>query len=88
MIGEAEQRFGQVFPDSAGHVIGRTVGSYPEAVNQILSNYTDADVLRKAVGKLNRATMERQETPEAFARRVRDMSEACGNVYPKDRLKM
>eukprot|EP00170_Pyropia_yezoensis_P000587 contig_2880_g588 len=32
--------------------------------------------------------MERQETPEAFAHRLRDISEACGNVYPEDRLKM
>lgn len=88
MTGEAEQRFAQVLPDSAGHVLGRTVGSYPEAVNWLLSNYADADSLRKAVGKLNRATMERQETPDAFARRVRELSEACGNVYPEDRLKM
>ena len=88
MTGEAEQRFAQVLPDSAGHIVGRTVASYPEAVNWLLSNYADADSLRKAVGRLNRATMERQETPEAFARRVREMSDACGNVYPEDRLKM
>lgn len=88
MTGEAEQRFAQVLPDSAGHVVGRTVGSYPEAVNWLLSNYADADSLRKAVGKLNRATMERQEAPDTFARRVRELSEACGNVYPEDRLKM
>lgn len=88
MTGEAEQRFAQVLPDSAGHVLGRTVGSYPEAVNWLLSDHTDADFLRKAVGKLNRATMERQEAPDAFARRVRELSEACGNVYPEDRLNM
>eukprot|EP00170_Pyropia_yezoensis_P000598 contig_2925_g599 len=43
MTGEAEQRFAQVLPDSAGHIVGRTVGSYPEAVKWLLSNYADAD---------------------------------------------
>lgn len=42
----------------------------------LLSKYADADSLRKAVGKLSRATMELQETPEAFARRVQELSEA------------
>eukprot|EP00170_Pyropia_yezoensis_P000591 contig_2896_g592 len=88
MTEKAEQRFAPVLPDSAGHIVGRTVGSYLEADNWLLSNYADADALRKAVGTLNPATMERQESPDAFDRRVREMSEACGNVYPEDRLSM
>lgn len=32
--------------------------------------------------------LQRQETPEAFSRRVPELSEACGNVYPEYRLKM
>eukprot|EP00170_Pyropia_yezoensis_P000217 contig_1425_g218 len=49
MTEEAKQRFAQALPDSAGHIVGRTVGSYLEAVNWLLSNYADADSLRKAV---------------------------------------
>lgn len=86
--GEAEQRIAQVIQDSAGRIVGRTAGSHPEAVNWLLSNCDDSYSLRKAVEKLNRANIERQETPEAFVRRVRDVSEARGNVNPEDRRKM
>eukprot|EP00170_Pyropia_yezoensis_P000612 contig_2957_g613 len=70
MNGEAEQQFAQVLPDSAGHISGRTVGSYLEEFNWLLTNYAEADPLRKAVGKFNREIIERQETTEAFARHV------------------
>lgn len=88
MTGEAEQRYAQVLPDSASHITGRTICSYPEAVNWLLSNCADADSIRKAVGKLNRRTKERQEIPEANALHDRELSEAWGNFYPEDRLKM
>eukprot|EP00170_Pyropia_yezoensis_P004773 contig_19455_g4787 len=88
MTGEANPRFAQVLPGSAGHIMGRTVCSCSETVNWLLSNFADAGSLRKMVNKLNRATMEKQETPEAFARRVWEMSEAFGNVYPEDRFMM
>lgn len=44
ITGEAEQRFAQVLQDSAGHIMGQTVSSYPKAVNWFLSNYADAEV--------------------------------------------
>lgn len=49
MAGEAEQRFAQVLPDSACHVLGRTVGSYPEAAN------CDAYAKSKIGGRLRTA---------------------------------
>lgn len=49
MAGEAEQRFAQVLPDTAGHVLGRTVGSYPEAAN------CDARAKSKIGGRLRTA---------------------------------
>lgn len=72
-----------MLPDLAGYIIGRTVRSYPEAVNWTLSNFDDADFFRKAVGNPNRATMERQKTTEAYACRVRELNEACGNVHSR-----
>lgn len=71
--GEAEQWIAQVLQDSAGHIVGRLADSHPKAVNWLLSDCDDSYSLWNAVEKLNRATIERRETPEAFVRRVRDV---------------
>ncbi|GAB0491044.1 hypothetical protein MMPV_002288 [Pyropia vietnamensis] len=88
LSGDAEARFTRVMPDSAGHVPGRTVSSFPEAVNWFLTNYADPQALNQALADCTRATMTSGETPEAFAQRLRELGEACRNVYEEDRIKM
>ncbi|GAB0498272.1 hypothetical protein MMPV_009613 [Pyropia vietnamensis] len=88
LAGEAEIRFSKVMPDSAGHIPGRTVSSYPEAVHWLLTNYAEPQALNQAVAECTRATMAASETPEGFAQRLRELGEACGNVHEEDRVKM
>ncbi|GAB0490154.1 hypothetical protein MMPV_001386, partial [Pyropia vietnamensis] len=70
LAGEAEIRFSKVMPDSAGHIPGRTVSSYPEAVHWLLTNYAEPQALNQAVAECTRATMAASETPEGFAQLV------------------
>jgi len=37
---------------------------------------------------VNRASLGAHEVPDALAARLRDLGEACSNVYGEDRLKM
>jgi len=57
-------------------------------VHWLLVNYSDSITLNRAVSDVNRASLGSHEVPDAFAARLRDMGEACGNVYGEDRLKM
>jgi len=40
--GAAATRFKKILPDTAGHIPGRTVASFPEAVHWLLVNYADS----------------------------------------------
>jgi len=44
--------------------------------------------MSQAVSEANRASLGAQEVPDAFAARLRDLGEACGNVYGEERLKL
>jgi len=44
--------------------------------------------LNQAVSDVNRASLGAHKVPDAFAARLRDLREACGNVSGEDRLKM
>jgi len=88
LTGAAATRFNKILRDTAGHIPGRTVASFPEAVHWLLVNYADSITLKKAVSDVNRASLGAHEVPDAFAARLRDLGEACGNVYGEYRIKM
>jgi len=88
LTGAAATRFNKILPDTAGHIPGRTVASFPEAVHWLLVSYSDSITLNQAVSDVNRASLGAHEVPDAFAARLRDLGEACGNFYGEDRLKM
>jgi len=84
----AATRTNKILPDTAGHIPGRTVASFPEAVHWLLFNYADSITLNQAFSDVNRASLRTHEVPDAFAARLQDLGEACGNVCGEDRLKM
>jgi len=86
--GAAATRFNRSLPDTAGLIPGRTVASFPEAVHWPLVNNADSITLNQAVSDVNRASLGAHEVPDAFAARLRDLGEACENVYGEGRLKM
>jgi len=88
LTGAAATRFKKILPDTAGQSSGRTVVSFPEAVHWLLVNYADSITLNSAVSDVNRASLGAQEVPDALAARLRDLREACRNVYGEDRLNM
>jgi len=88
LTGVAATRFNKILHDTAGHIPGRTVASFPEAVHWLLVNYADSITLNQAVSDVNRFSLGAHEVPDAFAARLRGLGEACGNVYGEDRLKM
>jgi len=88
LTGAAATRFNKILPDTAGHIPGRTVASFPEAVHWLLVNYADSITLNQALSDVNHASLGAHEVPDAFAARLPDLKEVCGNVYGEDRLKM
>ena len=76
LTGAAATRFNKILPDTAGHIPGRTVASFPEAVHWLLVNYAYSITLNQAVSDVNRASMGAREVPDAFAARWRDLGEA------------
>jgi len=42
LTGAAATRFNKILPDTAGHIPGRTVASFPEAVHWLLVKYADS----------------------------------------------
>jgi len=88
LTGAAATRFNKILRDTAGHIPGRSVAFFPEAVHWLLVNYADSITLSQAVSDVNRASLGAHEVADAFAARFRDLGEACENVYGEDRLKM
>jgi len=88
LTGAAATLFNNIPPDTAGHIPGRTVAFFPEAVHWLLVNNADSITLNQAVADVNRASLGAHEGPDAFAACLRDLGGACGNVYGEDRLKM
>ena len=86
--GAAATLFNKILSDTARQISGRTVASFLGAVHWLLVNDEDPITLNQAVLDVNRASLGAHEVPDAFAARLRDLGEACGNVYGEDRLKM
>ena len=88
LTGAAATRFNKILSDTAGHIPGRTVAFFPEAVHWLLVNHADSITLNQAVSDVHRASLGAHEVPDAFAARLQDLGEACGNVYGEDRREM
>ena len=54
----------------------------------LLVSNADSIPLNKAASDMNRASLGADELPDAFAARLWDLGDACGNVYGDDRLKI
>ncbi|GAB0497145.1 hypothetical protein MMPV_008468 [Pyropia vietnamensis] len=87
MTGDAEVRYTRVLPDSAGTASGAKVDSYPEAVNWLLLTYAEPHTLALAQDTFSRAIKEPDEPVEAFASRLRALSELCGNIHSEGTMK-
>jgi len=57
-------------------------------VHWLLVNCADSITLNQAVSDVNRASLGAHEVPDAFASRLRDLGQACENVFGEDWLKM
>jgi len=57
LTGAAVTRFNKILPDTAGHIPGRTVASFPEALHWLVVNYADSITLNQAVSDVNRASL-------------------------------
>jgi len=83
----AVTRLNKILPDTAGHVPGRTVASFPWAVHWLLVNCSVSITLIQAAYDVKRASLGAHEVPDAFETRFWDLGAACGNVDGEDRLK-
>ena len=54
----------------------------------LLVNYKDPITLNQAVRDVNRASLGAREVPDAFRARLRDLGEACDNMFGEHWLKM
>lgn len=87
LSGDAETRYTRALPDSASTSGGCSITTYPEAINWFLETYAEPHTLALAQDKFSRAAKESDETVEAFALRLRSLSESCGNIHSEGTMK-
>jgi len=81
LAGDAEARFTRDLPGSDIGGGQRALGSFPAAVNWLLSTYAEPHALGLALDKFSRATLVDNEGVYAFATRLRSLAELCGNFH-------
>jgi len=87
LAGDAEARFIRNLP---GLDIGggqRALGSFPAAVNWLLSTYAERHALGLAQDKFSQATLADNEGVDAFATRLRSLAELCDNIHSEETMK-
>ena len=87
LSGDAELRYTRALPDSSSASGGASITSYPEAVNWFLETYAEPHALALAQDKFSRAAKEPDEGIEAFAVRLRGLTELCGNIHTEGTMK-
>lgn len=87
LSGDAELRYTRALPDSTSASGGASITSYPEAINWFLETYAEPHALALAQDKFGRATKGPDETIEAFALRLRGLTEMCGNIHTEGTMK-
>ena len=87
LAGDAEARFTQSLPESAIGGGQRALGSFPAAVNWMLSTYAEPHALRLTQDQFSRATLVDNEGVDAFATRLRSLAELFGNILSEGTMK-
>jgi len=87
LAGDAEARFPRNLPGSDIGGGQRALGSFPVAVNWLLSTYAEPRALVLAHDKFSRATLVDNEGVDAFATRLRSLVELCGNIHSEGTMK-
>jgi len=87
LAGDAEARFTRNLPGSDIGGGQRALGSFPAAVNWLLSTYAEPHALGLAQDNFIRATLVDYEGLDAFATRLRSLTELCGNIHFEGKMK-
>lgn len=87
LSGDAELRYTRALPDAGSVAGGAAITSYPEAINWFLETYAEPHTLALAQDRFSRANKEADETVEAFALRLRGLSDLCGNINSEGTIK-
>jgi len=87
LAGDAEAPFTRNLPRSDIGGGQRALGSFPAAVNWLLSTYAEPHALGLAQDKFSRATLADNEGVDAFATRLRSLAELCGNIHSEGTMK-
>lgn len=87
LSGDAEQRYSAVMPGSITDPDGQAVTAFPEAVNWLLGTYAEPHTLANAQARFSQAMLERNESVESFAGRLRGLAVQCGNIYKEGTLR-
>jgi len=87
LAGDAEARLTRNLPGSDIGGGQRALGSFPAAVNWLLSTYAEPHALGLAQVKFSRATLVDNEGVDAFATRLRSLAELCGSIHSEGTMK-
>jgi len=87
LAGDAEARFTRSLPGSDIGGGQRALGSFPAAVNWLLSTYAEPHALGLAQDKSSRTRLVEKEGVDAFAARLRSLAELCGNIHSEGNIK-
>jgi len=87
LAGDAETRFTRNLPESDVGGGRGALGTFPAAVNWLLSTYAEPHALGLAQDKFSRATLVDKEGVDAFAARLRSLAELCGNIHSEGTMK-
>jgi len=87
LTGDAEARFTRNLPESENGGGHRALGSFPAAVNCLLSTCAEPHSLGLAQDKFSRATLVDNEGVDAFATRLRSLAELRGNIHSEGTMK-
>ena len=87
LAGDAEARFTRNLPGSDIGGGQRALGSFPAAVNWLLSTYAEPHALGLAQNKFSRAALVDNEGVDAFAARLRSLAELCDTIHCEGTMK-
>lgn len=87
LLGDAELRYTRVLPDSTSAAGGASMTGYPEATTWFPEIYAEPHALALAQEKFSRASKEPDETIEAFALRLRALTELCSSIHSEGTMK-
>jgi len=87
LAGDAEARFTRNLPESDIAGGQGSLGSFPAAVNWLLSTYAEPHVWGLAQDKFGRAALVDNEGVDAFAACLRSLAELCGNIHSEGTMK-